>query len=668
MVEFDINQKEAIAHYNGPMMVIAGPGSGKTTVITHRIKYLIENYNVNPGSILVITYTRAAAAEMSDRFTVLIKSKSKVTFGTFHSVFYSILRLAYNYKNEDIITEYEKYELLKKIIANHNFNYETQDDFLKNLISDIGLCKCDRCMSMDFNSSCLNSEDFNTIYNEYTKSLEEAHKIDFEDMLVYTYELFMQRPDILLKCQKLYRYILVDEFQDINKIQYEIVKLLVGDNRNLFVVGDDDQSVYSFRGATPNIMQDIRNDFPDIKIVYLSTNYRCSSDIVCCANRIIKNNNNRYSKNIVSAYSGVQRERVHVITVKDQKEEYKDIISRICDMNKQGIQYSDIAILHRTNVEARALATKLIEYNIPIKINDSVSNIFTHFIARNIIDYIMLALGDRSRKRFISIVNRPNRYIERDAFWGNEVSFDELREYYKDNIRIQNNINVLQNDLKRISVMKPYGGINYIRKACGYDTYIKEYAKYRGLDWSDYYSILDDVLESSREFNSYNEWFDYIEEYTRTLNDLGRRKLIDKNSVTISTMHSAKGLEFDQVFILNAVEGFVPHKKSKEIDEIEEERRIFYVAVTRARYGLYVYVPEVLYGRKSIKSRFVCEMIFDEDLFQVGNRIVHKRYGNGTIVFVDNKKVIIDFESGITKTLSIEYSINNSLIASAMND
>ncbi|MBP3326531.1 MAG: ATP-dependent helicase [Coprococcus sp.] len=669
MNRFDDNQIKAISHYNGPLLVVAGPGSGKTTVITHRVQNLIENHHVKPENILVITYTRAAAEEMHSRFETLMPYSHGVCFGTFHSVFFRILRAAYQYSGSDIITEGDKYDLIRKIIQENHFNYDSQEDFLKNIISEISFVKCENSISKNYTSKNMKNEDFDILYRSYNKYLIENNKLDFDDMLIDTYELFVNRPDILKKWQDIFKYILVDEFQDINRLQYEIVKLLAGKRRNIFVVGDDDQSVYSFRGASPDIMKELKSDYKDMDMIYLSVNYRCSQDIVCCADRIIRHNTKRFDKKIVSAFSGEKRERIHVIPVSDQKEEYADIIARIMDISKKGIPFSQIAVLHRTNMESRGLASKLMEYNIPFKANDSVQNIFTHFVSRNIFDYIYLSLGDRSRKRFLSVINRPNRYIGRDALWGEEVNFDALREFYKDNRRIQNNINIFENDLARIKNLKPYAAVNYIRRACGYDDYIKEYADYRGIDKADYLDILDDLMESAREFDSYENWFSYIKEYTETINEQKRKWDKDKDAVTITTMHSAKGLEFDQVFILNAAEGITPHKKSVTESELEEERRIFYVAVTRARYGLYIYTPRVIYGKTADVSRFVHEMIIDYDVLKVGNKIVHKRYGVGTITFVDDKRIGVMFdETGVVKTLSIEYSLGNGLISVPESD
>ncbi len=663
MKEFNENQKKAIEHHTGPMLVLAGPGSGKTTVITHRVKFLIEQCRVKPENILVITYTRAAADEMKNRFEELISYRQGVCFGTFHSVFFGILRNAYHYNTSNIISEKEKYECIKSIIQNNHFCYDSQDDFLKNVLSEVSCVKCEYGNRKRYHSKNMKDEDFAVIYHEYDKYLRNHNKLDFDDMLVFTYELFDERPDILKLWQDKFQYILIDEFQDINRIQYKIMKQLAGSRKNIFIVGDDDQSVYSFRGASPDIMKEFTRDYSEMEMVCLNTNYRCSHDIVTCANRIIRNNKNRFHKKIVSAFEG-RNERIHVIPVDSQRQEHEDLTARIIDMGKKGIPFSQIAVLFRTNTEARALASKFAELGIPFKIKEAVPNVFTHFIALNIFDYIHIALGDRKRGRILSVINRPNRYISRDAFMKAEVDFDELREYYKDKQRIQNNINVFENDIKRIANLKPYTAVHYIRHACGYDDYIKEYADYRGVDVSDYMDILEEITDSAREFQSYDEWFEYIKGYGELLKEQIKQRGMIKDAVTLSTMHGAKGLEFSQVFVLNAVEGVTPHKKSLKENDIEEERRMFYVAVTRARYGLYIYTPAMMYGKSANVSRFVTEMIVDREILKEGNKIIHKRYGVGTITSVDDKRLCVLFDKmKTTKTLSIEYTMKNRLIS-----
>lgn len=664
MKSFYEAQMAAICHVNGPMLVLAGPGSGKTTVITYRVRQLIEEQGIPGEKILVITFTKAAADEMKTRFLELLPEGTDVNFGTFHSIFFWILKCAYHYRFTDIIAEQDKYRLIRDFIQEGQMHYDGQEDFAKNILAEISYVKGEMEDIENYHCKCMKDEDFRLIYEQYDAALRKQNKIDFDDMLVFCYELLNSRADILALWQNQFQHILIDEFQDINRIQYEIVKLLAGDRKNLFVVGDDDQSVYSFRGAKPELMLGFSDDFPNTEIVKLNINYRCSKDIVEAAQRVIRNNKKRFDKALVSAFDGEKRERVHVVSVENLREEYADICIQILSMNQKGIPFGQIAVLYRTNTEPRGLALKLMEANIPFRMRDSVPNVFQHFVVENLMDYLHLALGDRSRKRVLKIINKPNRYISRDVLQQNRVDFEMLREEYKDQPQILNRINVLENDLNRLARLTPYAAINYVRKAIGYDGYIQAYAEYRGIDKQDYLDMLEEVQDMAKDFRTFGDWFQYISEYTERIREKDRQIQRNEDAVILSTMHSAKGLEFDQVFILNAVEGAVPHKKSLKEGEIEEERRMFYVAVTRARYGLYIYVPNAMYGKPAKISRFVTEMVIDRDVLKEGNKIIHKRYGKGVITFVDDKKICVHFEKlQAVRTLSIEYTMRHGLIS-----
>lgn len=651
------------------MLVLAGPGSGKTTVITYRVKYMLEQAGIKGNQILVITFTKAAANEMKTRFEKINGHSNGVTFGTFHSIFFMILRHAYGYNGSNIVLESEKYQIINGIIDKHNMEYNGQDDFAKNVIAEIGLVKSEMKPVEQYHSVNMKADDFQIAYREYDEILRANNKIDFDDMLVFTYELLRDRPDIRKMWQQRFRYILIDEFQDINWIQYQTVKLLLGKEQNIFAVGDDDQSVYGFRGADTKLMLGFPDDFPGTKLVYLNTNYRCSSAIVESACRIIKNNKARYKKEIHSAFEKSKCERVHVIETDGMRQETDGIVQKIREMNQNGIPYSNIAVLYRTNSEPSGLALKLMQNNIPFRMKDNIPDLLSHFVVVNILDYIKAALGNRERALFLRIINRPNRYISRDCLETDPVDMERMKEFYKDNNRLVQNLVMMETDLRRIAELKPYAAVNYIRKAVGYDEYLKEYASYRGIDPQEYMDIADEFQEMARDADSFIEWFNLLNEYRIKLKEQMKMPEHVKDAVVLATMHGAKGLEFDQVFIMNAVEGMTPHKKSVTDAELEEERRMFYVAVTRARYGLYIYVPKVVYGKTVQMSRFVTEMVIDHDMLQVGNKIIHKRYGRGVITFVDDKKICVYFEKDqITKTLSIEYTIRNNLVTMSGDD
>ena len=351
------------------------------------------------------------------------------------------------------------------------------------------------------------------------------------------------------------------------------------------------------------------------------------------------------------------------------RQETDGIVHKIRKMNQNGIPYSNIAVLYRTNSEPSGLAMKLMQSNIPFRVKDSIPDLMSHFVVVNILDYIKAALGNRERALFLRIINRPNRYVSRESLETDPVDTERMKEFYRDNNRLVQNLVTLEADLRRIAELKPYAAVNYIRKAVGYDEYLKEYASYRGINPQEYMDIANEFQEMARDADSFIEWFNFLNEYRIKLKEQMKTTDHTRDAVVLATMHGAKGLEFDQVFIMNAVEGMTPHKKSVADAELEEERRMFYVAVTRARYGLYIYVPKVVYGKTARISRFVTEMVVDHDMLQIGNKIIHKRYGRGVITFVDDKKICVYFEKDqITKTLSIEYTIKNNLVTMSEDD
>ena len=290
-------QSRAVAHGAGPCICLAGPGSGKTTVITERTKYLIEKQGISPSEILVITFTKAASIEMRERFHNAMKGRyAPVTFGTFHAVFFTILKAAYHYTAENILREEEKYTILRDILEPMDLEIEDEKEFLLGVTEEISLIKNERISLEHYYSSNCPEDVFRSIFREYQQALIRKRKLDFDDMLVCTYELLKARPDICRGWQKRFRYILIDEFQDINAIQYETVKLLAQPGNNLFIVGDDDQSIYRFRGAKPEIMLNFQKDFPKAVMIQLAENYRSTECIIKGAGRVIAHNTNRFQK------------------------------------------------------------------------------------------------------------------------------------------------------------------------------------------------------------------------------------------------------------------------------------------------------------------------------------------------------------------------------------
>ena len=330
MPNFNKGQETAIEHVKGPMIALAGPGSGKTTAMVYRIKYLIEKAGVNPANILVITFTRASAKEMEERFHRLTKENIyPCTFGTFHSVFFYILRLAYGYNAGNILTEEEKYNLIRDLIRKKQIECEDEEELVQSVIREIGTMKGDMISLENFYSGCLGEEVFREVYREYEDIVTSKGKLDFDDMMVYCYELLKERQDILQGLQRRYQYILVDEFQDINKIQYEITKMLARPENNIFIVGDDDQSIYGFRGARPEIMLHFKDDYPDVVTTLLDVNYRCSRNITEGAVRLIGHNQTRFDKKIVSFKDYV--EPIHIHHMNTLAEENNHVLKHIME-------------------------------------------------------------------------------------------------------------------------------------------------------------------------------------------------------------------------------------------------------------------------------------------------------------------------------------------------
>lgn len=589
------------------MMVLAGPGSGKTTVITQRINNLIEEHNVNPSNILVVTFTKAAANEMQGRFNRLSGDKNlPVSFGTFHAVFFKILKYAYNYSASNIIRDETRYEYIREIVEKYELEYEDEKEFMSSILSEISVVKGDMIDINTYYSVNCPNDVFRKIFARYEDRLRRANKVDFDDMLVMCYELLSKREDILKAWQNKYKYILVDEFQDINKVQYEVVKLLARPRNNIFIVGDDDQSIYRFRGARPEIILNFEKDFEGCKRVLLQVNYRSTKNIVDAAANVIKHNKARFDKDIVTEKE--EGAKVDVALLKTHIDENKYIINLIRKYIEKGYKFSDIAVICRTNIGPRSLVQKLMEYNVPFRMKDSMPNIYEHWVTKNILSYIKIALGDRSRGEFMNIMNKPNRYISRTAIPDSEINFDELTKMYSDKEWMVDRICKLEYDIGMIKRMSPYAAINYICKSVGYDDYIKEYSEYRKINPQEFFNIIEELKESAKEIKTFTEWFSYIEEYTKELNRQFKEKDKSVDCIEVLTMHSSKGLEYEVVILPDANDGITPHSKAVLDEDIEEERRLFYVACTRAKEYLHICSVSELYGKNSETSMFVHEL------------------------------------------------------------
>ena len=600
------SQLRAIAHLSGPMMVLAGPGSGKTSVIVERTAHMIQEGKIPASSVLVVTFSRAAAVEMKERFLKFTSvQRTGVTFGTFHGVFYGILKQAYGLNGGNILSEEEKYAILKEMTLEFGQELAQEGDFQEDVAKEISVVKGGRISLDHYYSSCCPDEVFRQIFQGYRKVLNERRKLDFDDMLLSCYELLKKRKDILSAWQKKFHYILVDEFQDINHLQYDIVKMLAAPENNLFVVGDDDQSIYHFRGARPEIMLNFPEDFKNAETVILNINYRCSGNILDTAMKVINYNENRYAKKLSTPNE--PGEPVQIKEFRNPRDEYMAVASLLRNRMEEGDNIEDTALLFRTNQETEGLVAALMEYGVPFTMKEKLPNLFRHWICRNMIAYLKMAEGDRSRSTFLEIMNRPNRYIARDALTEKNVDFKALGEFYKDKDWMCDRITTMETHLRILKTMAPYAAINFIRNGMGYEEYLQEYARYRKIKPEELMETLNRIHESARGMKTLEEWMAYMDEYTRKLEEQAKKQDVKREGVVISTLHAVKGLEYDNVYIMNVNEGSMPYRKAVLEAHLEEERRLFYVGMTRAKKKLCLYYVRQQYEKEREPSRFLEE-------------------------------------------------------------
>ena len=609
-------QDEAIKHGNGPCMVLAPPGSGKTLIVTERTRYLIEESEVRPDQILVITFTRYAAREMKERFERLTAGKNyPVTFGTFHSIFYGILKCAYGIGANNLMSEKESSVLLQEVLDQTDIEstpkVEDEEELVRELLREVGMVKNGLYHLKDFHSKYLTQDEFAEVFRSYEHQKKELKKFDFDDMLVQCYALFRKKPEILQGWQKRFQYILIDEFQDINRVQYEVIRMLAAPRYNLFVVGDDDQSIYGFRGAKPELMLYMKQEFPALRTISLTVNYRSTEFITGAAARVILHNDTRFYK-CVQSFRG-RGQNVHVQEVLDEQEEAQYVTEEIQKKLDQGIEPGEIAVLFRTAVQARMISEILSEHRIPFEMRDYVTNFYRHFIVKDMMAYLQLAAGKRDRSLFLTICNRPLRYLARNSMENRQVNFEDLRKFYCDKDWMLDIIDQFDVDVRMMKNMAPYAAIQYIRKKIGYDDFLKEYAEKHQIPWKQLMDVMAELEERSKNFKSYDEWEIHIAKYTQELEEqqAKARKIKGEreNKVQLMTIHSAKGLEFEDVFVIHANEGEIPHQKAEKKDEIEEERRLFYVALTRAKNNLCISYITQKNGNSIKPSRFVEELL-----------------------------------------------------------
>lgn len=674
-IYYNERQKDAITYVNGPLLVAAGPGSGKTSVITGRSGYLIEKIKVNPSSILVITFTKAAANEMKQRFQNIFSDArhhfDEVNFGTFHSTFYKIINTYYG-RQVAVLDQDKTYGIIKNILRHENQPYdeETVQAILNNISifrtcgEDIGRCNLEKVSRALFLS----------ILQKYGGQKKLLRCIDFDDMMIICKKILESDSNLLSFYRKKYKYFLIDEFQDSCRMQFDIVKLLCSPQNNICAVGDDDQSIYSFRGAYPHCMVDFEKSFKGCKTVLLNINYRSSFEIVELSKRIISNNSMRKEKDMKS-YIGVKSKPVF-LSPPDEEAESSFIADTIEEMTKCGYTYGDFAVLYRCNIQSRAIIDELIKRNMPLSIRDTMNNFYNNWICRDLTAYLKLSLDNNDTLSISRIINKPVRYIHKNAlnasikqFLNGKCSlYDSFKKCPLKAYEIQK-IDELFSGLKTMNHMDACTAIDFIRKSIGYDDFIKCMCSESGIDSHDFLDIADEYKLSAVGFNSIESFLSHINQISEVLKDK-KIKNNKRESVVLSTIHGAKGLEFTCVFIIGVTEGFLPHIKSiKNGENIDEERRLFYVAVTRSKTNLFISYPKKHHGKSTKTSRFISELSNNNrsikknsGIYNAGELISHKIFGIGKVMGLYDGVVEIKFRKGGLKQLDIKTCIDNKLI------
>lgn len=651
------SQMEAVRHIEGPCMVLAGPGSGKTRVITYRIENMVLNNNINPRRILAVSFTKASSIEMKNRALSLNNDPrmAKVTYGTFHSLFFRILRYFGGYSSESILDEKSKRIAIKGIMKGLNVENGEDDEIVNQVINEISYVKNELMDNIDFTSEILTKDEFTKVYNLYEEYKGQINKIDFDDMLIKTYYLLQNNKTVLDAVRKAYKYILVDEFQDINKAQFEVLKLISNPENNIFVVGDEDQSIYGFRGARPDFLLEFQTYFKGAKKIVLDINYRSKSEIIDTANRLIEKNTNRHEK-VIKCTQG-EGGSVNYISPHDSEEEAVFIGKEILEeIKKDYVEYSDFAVIYRTNIQSRALVDVFMDMRIPFIVKDSVITIYDHWTSQDILAYLRIGMNLKSNKDWARIINKPFRYISRENI--NMVKDEEdfinalinKCDLHPKQIKT---INDLEIDLSYLKTLNPKNAISYIRTSLDYDRYILDYCANRKIKTNGIIEILNELESSASNFTTIDEYLSHIDRVKAELSE--NKKSTHSDGVIFTTMHSSKGLEFKNVYIIGVNEGTVPHEKSYYVedekiknDQIEEERRLFYVGITRAQERLCISSTLNKYGKKVQKSTFIDDIKrpTEKELnsIVIGDKIYHKKFKIGEIIEKNGQKIKVKFK------------------------
>ena len=604
--EISLNDQQfaAATFAGGNLLLAAGPGSGKTHTMTARIIYLIEELHADPSSILVITFTRDAALSMQKRFSSLCKKTYPVAFGTFHSVFYHMICDHYRSSAPVLVFDRNKIAIAGNCIR-RIMGTEFTDEYkesTQNLIQAISIYK--NTLDMDRAAVVLPEEGrshFQDMFRYYEGTRRKTNQMDFDDMVYDCRELLIKDKAFLKKWKNRFKHILIDEFQDINPVQYETVKLLTDDDSQVFAVGDDDQSIYGFRGASPGILTRYSEEL-NAQILHLDTNYRSMTGIVNASLAVIEESKDRIHKDLRSFTDDPGK--VNILSFDDRRSQYE----HMAEILRQ--DHSPHAVLFRTNLEMQGFASYLSLKGIPFGIREKTDSCFEHFIIRDIISYMKLATGEPDEECLIQIINRPQRYINAECVIGSGGDIDKVIAAMNSNAGIMNTpskmhkLTVLKFDLRFMKNLSPALAVDFILKKIGYEKYIQSLCHGDERKTEEYTEVTGTVLNLASSADGIREFIELKNRYEEDL-----KKARNKDSagapVQLMTVHASKGLEFEKVTIPDCNEGNFPHGRMPDPETVNEERRIFYVGMTRAVSELNLFYVNSKKNSKYLPSRFL---------------------------------------------------------------
>lgn len=685
--ELNERQREAVLYNDGPLLIIAGAGAGKTKTLTTKIAYLIEKENVAPENILAITFTNKAAKEMKDRLFKTIGQTAKyLEVSTFHSFGLKLLRENYDAlgydKNFVIMDSDDSLTVVKKIIK--DIGYDPKIYNPRAIRNKISSCKNEMTTPEAYERYA--ASDFEKVvqevYAKYEKKLQRNNSVDFDDLLLLPIELFKKNPDILNKYQDLYQYILIDEYQDTNEAQYILTKMLSAKNRKITCVGDDSQSIYSFRGANYKNILNFEKDYKDAKTILLEQNYRSTSNILDAANQVIKNNKMRKDKNLWTS-RGIG-EKIKYYRAYNERDEAQYVIRKIKELTNRNVEYKDIAVLYRTNAQSRVLEEEMLKENLPYRVIGSFY-FYSRKEIKDLIAYLRLIHNSKDNVSLLRVINTPKRGIGLKTIENLTIQADAMGVSIYEAISSGKELE-FKNLIEKLKEMsKDLTLTELIDKVLDASGMKKELEDEKTLE-------AEVRLENLEEFKSITKTFEEREGLISLEDFLLEISLIsdveeykdDPNRISLMTVHSVKGLEFDHVFVVGMEEGIFPHINSlMDNSELEEERRLCYVAITRAKDDLHLVNARrrTLFGKEQINpvSRFLGEinkdlietnvkdelpqkeekintgeMFREEDVdYQVGDFVYHETFGTGKVVEVTNTLVSVAFKHphGIKKLM-----------------